>query len=239
MHKSIKALVSIFYCDSSLKKEIKNIIGFNPKNIEYYKLALVHRSASFVSKEGSTINNERLEFLGDSVLGFIIAEYLYQKFPDISEGELTKLRSRYVNGSNLEKFSKQSGIDKLIVTRADLRKSIHITGDAVESLIGAIYLDHGIKKTKRFVIKHFLPSCISIQNRSNSDYNYKSEVIEWCQHKKIDYRFETSLHPSSSNHRPLFICNLLISNNIFGVGTGRSKKEAEQSASRETLYGFQ
>lgn len=239
MHKSIKALVSIFYCSDNLKNEIKNISGLKPRNIEYYKLAFVHRSASFISPEGSTINNERLEFLGDSVLGFIIAEYLYTKHPDISEGELTKLRSRYVNGSNLEKFSKQSGIDKLIVTRADIRKSIHITGDAVESFIGAIYLDHGLKKTKQFVINRFLPNCISIQNSSNSDYNFKSEVIEWCQHKKLEYIFETNLHPSSKNHRPLFICNLFISGVIIGVGTGRSKKDAEQSASRETLYGFQ
>ncbi len=239
MHKSIKALVSIFYCDSELVKEIKNIIGFRPHDIEYYKLALVHRSASFASSGGTTINNERLEFLGDAVLSVTIAEYLYLKYPDMSEGELTKLRSRFVNGNNLEKFSKESGIDKLIVTRADLRKSIHITGDAVEALIGAIYLDRGPDKAKQFILRKFLTSCMNIQNGNNADYNFKSEVIEWCQHNKYEFRFDTILHPTSSNHKPLFICNLWIDNKVFGVGVGRSKKDAEQSASRESLYGFQ
>jgi ribonuclease-3 len=239
MHKSIKALVSIFYCDSDLEKQIRHVIGFRPRNIEYYKLALVHRSASFIAPGGSTINNERLEFLGDAVLGVTIAEHLYLKYPDMSEGELTKLRSRFVNGNNLEKFCKESGIDKLIVTRADLRKSIHITGDAVEALIGAIYLDRGAEKAKQFILKKFLTSCMNIQNGNNAEYNYKSEVIEWCQHNKFEYRFDTNLHPTSSNHKPLFICNLRVGERIFGVGTGRSKKDAEQSASREALYGFQ
>jgi len=240
MHKSIKALVSIFYCSNSeLRKELKRIIGFNPLNIEYYKIALIHKSASFTSSDGATINNERLEFLGDAVLGMTIAEYLYNKYPDMTEGELTKLRSKFVNGTNLEKFSKDSGIDKIIVTRANLRKSIHLTGDAVEALIGAIYLDRGFGKAKYFIINKFLPSCISVQSRNNAIYNFKSELIEWCQYKKIDFRYDTILHPTSNNHRPLFLSNIYINDSIMGVGVGRSKKDAEQAASREALYGFQ
>lgn len=237
MLKSIKAFLSNFYCNADLRKEIKTITGFCPRKIKYYKLALVHKSASFVAQDGKIINNERLEFLGDAVLGATVAEYLYLKYPDISEGELTKMRSRLVNGSNLEKFSKESGIANLIVTRANLRRSIHITGDTVEALIGAIFLDRGFKKARRFIINKLIGTEPSNDRINTTDYNYKSEIIEWCQHKKRGFNFTSIQHPSSSNHRPLFISNLKIDDNIAGVGVGRSKKDAEQAAAREALYG--
>ena len=236
----IANLFSIFNsCDDhKLQKELKSILGFTPKNTQLYKQALLHRSVSFISESGSIINNERLEFLGDAVLGMCIAEYLYLKYPHVDEGELTKIRSRLVSGHNLEKLSKQMGIHSLIVSRANLRKSVHISGDAVEALIGAIYLDKGFEKTKEFVNKRFLKICENIEANADAYYNFKSTVIEWCQQKKIEYHFHTIIHRESSNHRPLFICNLIIGNEVCGVGFGRSKKDAEQNAAREALYSI-
>lgn len=224
--------------EHQLQKDIKKISGFTPKNIQLYKQALLHRSVSVISKTGNIVNNERLEFLGDAVLGMCIAEYLYQKYPNVNEGELTKTRSRLVNGQNLEKLSKQLGIYSLIVSRANLRKSVHISGDAMEAFIGALYLDLGLKKAKHFISTRFLKICEEIEANAESCYNYKSTVIEWCQQKKIGYQFNTIAHKYSNNYRPLFICNLIIGCEISGVGFGHSKKDAEQNAARETLYSI-
>jgi len=223
---------------NNFQKELKLILGFSPKNIEYYKLALQHRSVAVVSLSGNAINNERLEFLGDAVLGMCIADYLYLKYPYTSEGELTKMRSKFVNGSNLEKLSKYLGISELIVSRANLRKSVHISGDAVEAFIGAIYLDRGFKKAQKFVEERFLKICENLEANAETYYNFKSAVIEFCQRNKREYSYDTIVHHNSSNHKPLFICNLIVDNEIHGVGFGRSKKDAEQNAARETLYSF-
>jgi len=223
---------------NNFQKELKLLLGFSPKNIEYYRLALHHRSAYTVSSSGYSINNERLEFLGDAVLGMCIADYLYINFPDTNEGELTKMRSKFVNGNNLEKLSKHLGLHNLIISKANLKRSIHITGDAVEALIGAIYLDRGIKKAQKFVTERFIKICENIEANADAYYNFKSNLIEYCQRNRKTYLFDTIKHIKSNQHKPMFICNLKIDNSIEGVGFGRSKKEAEQNAARESLYSF-
>ncbi|HON19496.1 MAG TPA: ribonuclease III [Salinivirgaceae bacterium] len=237
MGNSFRWLLKIFRGNKKPENEdLYNILGFVPKNIEIYKLALIHRSASSFSPTGDVINNERLEFLGDSILGFVLAEYLYQNYPEKREGDLTKLRSRYVNGKNLEKFSKEIGLEKLIVSKTNLKKSVHISGDAVEALIGAIYLDRGFEEAKAFILSRYIESCNRNNQSDYNDYNFKGEIIEWCQYKKYPFRYETIKNGQLKDGRPFFSSILFIKDKPAGCGFGESKKIAEQAASREALY---
>ncbi len=226
----------LFGGQNTEEKSLEKILGFKPNNIEFYKLALIHRSASFISPTGELLNNERLEFLGDAVLGLTLAEYLYLGYPFKTEGDLTKLRARYVNGKNLEYFSKEIGLDRLIVTKANIHKSVHISGDAVEALIGAIYLDRGMEYARNFILNRYVKTCDQLQNEPDADYNYKGEIIEWCQHHKLEFRFHTVQNSFPKNSRPFFSTILYIDNSPAGCGFGASKKIAEQAASREALY---
>lgn len=225
--------------DDELAAALQGILGFRPKNMAYYRLALTHRSASLHDENNVARNNERLEFLGDAVLDEVMAEYLYLTYPDMPEGELTKLRSKYVSGTSLERFSGETGINRIITTRANIRQAVHLTGDAVEALIGAVMLDYGREKAKKFILERFLTSCLNNVDTENRDYNYKSEVIEWCQHKKLPFKFETSEDLSSTRNRQMFICTIKVRGAVAGVGFGNSKKMAEQMAARETLFSFQ
>lgn len=226
---------------SSPRKEfylfLKDLLGFYPTNLKLYDLAFIHKSASTLDSQGNFVNNERLEFLGDAILGAIIADFFYNRFPQQDEGFLTKNRSKLVNRTFLTRLTFDMGLNVFIDSNAtrNIDKS-HIYGDALEALIGAIYLDTNYQKTKFFVTKRILSQFVNMNEIEQKDSNFKSQLIEWSQKNKKELKFETiEEHVSDKSKQPKFNATVLIDQTVLGRGTGTSKKEAQQNAARETL----
>lgn len=225
---------------SSSRKEfylsLKNLLGFYPQNLKLYDLAFIHRSASTIDSQGNFVNNERLEYLGDAILGAIIADFLYNRFPQEDEGFLTKTRSKLVNRSFLTQLTTDMGLHVLINsnTTKSSDKS-HIYGDALEALIGAIYLDKDYQTAKYFVTKKILSQFVNLNEIEQNDSNFKSQLIEWSQKSKKELEFETTEEFSDKNKQPKFIAVVKIDNKKVGYGTGTSKKEAQQNAAHIAL----
>lgn len=228
----------LFCTDKQFLDELHRITKLYPTNEELYKLAFVHRSASLKLPDGSTINNERLEFLGDAILDSIVAEYLYRNFPDKPEGFLTQTRSKIVNGESLAHLTSTLGLDKFIVSHAshfDTNKNI--LGDVFEAMIGALYLDKGYKSVRKFVVKRLINKYIDIDKVVETEYNYKSRLIEWTQHKKVELSFNT-VAADNGERTPYFSSEAIIDGKTVATGFGQSKKEAEQNASQIALSGI-
>lgn len=218
--------------DKVLRKAVESIIGEKPSNLMLYRLAFMHSS---VSKEtvakGYKESNERLEFLGDSVLGMITAEYLFKKFPYKDEGFLTEIRSRMVSRESLNVVARKIGLEKLIEYDGNRRTVLARTsmyGDALEALIGAIYMDKGFRFTRKFIIKRILTHHFDIDTVVNNNPNFKSLVIEWAQKEGKVLRFDIS--EQGSMHNKEFTAQILVDNEPFTEGKGYSKKKAEQAA---------
>ena len=236
----VKRIVQRVKLFSSDRKEfylfLKDLLGFYPQNLKLYDLAFIHKSASAVDSQGNYINNERLEFLGDAVLGSIIADFLYNRFPQEDEGFLTKTRSKLVNRSILTNLTFEMGLNVFIEsnTTKNVEKS-HIYGDILEALIGAIYLDKDYQTAKFFVTKRILPQFVDLNEIEQSDSNYKSQLIEWSQKNRKEIDFSTTEESGENLKKPRFNTVVKIDNKQIGRGSGASKKEAHQKAAKEAL----
>lgn len=236
----VRKIVQRIKLFSSSRKEfylfLKDLIGFYPQNLKLYDLAFVHKSASTVDSQGKYVNNERLEFLGDAILGAIIADFLYNRFPQEDEGFLTKTRSKLVNRTFLTKLTYDMGLHVFIDsnTTKNMDKS-HIYGDALEALIGAIYLDKDYQAAKYFVTKKILSQFVNLYEIEQNDLNFKSQLIEWSQKNKKELEFETIEEFSDKTKQPKFIAVVKVDDRKIGRGTGTSKKEAQQNAARQSL----
>lgn len=204
-------------------------IGFVPNNKSLYRLALLHKSASRTNSKGVVLNYERLEFLGDAVLGAIVAELLYKFFPNKDEGFLTRVRSKVVSRESLNELAIHIGLDKAVIAKSDISRNKHIYGDVFEAFIGAMFLDQGFSNTKRFIEKFIFPNFFNIRDLVTVDTNYKSRLIEWGQKNKVDIHLQTE---EVSRGRRKFCCIVLINGEKRGRGEGASKKEAEQHAAK-------
>ena len=226
---------------SSPRKEfylfLKDLLGFYPSNLKYYDLAFIHKSASVTDSQGNLVNNERLEFLGDAILGAIIADFLYNRFPRQDEGFLTKNRSKLVNRSFLTRLTFDMGLNVFIdANTINNIDNSHIYGDALEALIGAIYLDKDYPTVKFFVTKKILSQFVNLNEIEQKDTNFKSQLIQWSQKNKKEIHFETTEETTDDKARqPRFLAIVQMDNKELGRGTGTSKKEAQQNAARETL----
>lgn len=213
---------------------LRIILGFKPRNLRIYESAFIHRSASYKLPDGRRINNERLEYLGDAVLDTILSDYLFDKYPEATEGFMTKIRSRIVNRDVLNQLAVSMGINKILVSNVS---SIHPTknmyGDALEAFIGSLFLDKGFKKTKKFFIKRVLNKYLDLEKIVNTDTDYKSLVFEWVQKNKAYLTLDDNEEYDLDNKKSIFTTTLLINKEIYGTGHGDSKKEAEQEASGE------
>ena len=214
------------------------LLGFIPGNIELYELAFVHRSASLVlNKRNSTVNNERLEFLGDAILDAVIAEYLFLSYPNKDEGFLSKMRSKIVKRKQLNSLAISLGIDKLVVAHAiNHNGGKHICGNAFEALIGAIYLDKGYPKARQYIINKVLNAHVNLKELEHRETDFKSRIIEWSQKNRTELSFESQEEYTRKEHAPLFISRVIVSNQLMGEGEGSSKKEAEQNAAEQALH---
>ncbi len=221
--------------DKKLIVSFRRILGFRPGKPELYQLALIHKSAATKIYKNPKLNNERLEFLGDAILDSIIAEHLYSIFPEKDEGFLTQLRSKIVNRETLKRISLKLGIANLVISKVanDNHKSVY--GDALEAVIGAIYLDKGYKRTKKFILKRIVDHHINIRTLAETEIDFKSRIIEWSQKNKKDINFTCQEELNAESKTPVFVSHLLIADKIIGLGSGNSKKEAEQNAARQAL----
>ncbi len=217
--------------DAHHYKLIHRVFGVWAYNIELYKLALIHRSASIELEDGSQINNERLEFLGDAVLELLVSEMVFVSYPDFQEGELTKLRSKVVCRSTLNDLSKRVGLrGEVVANRVSCRSSFqNMYGDAFEALCGALYLDQGYDKASDKLMKLFTEN-IDIEKLLVTELDYKSRILEWAQreHKKLEFYCEKSAAYCDNN--PMFEAVVMVDGQRYGYGSSRSKKNAEQKA---------
>jgi ribonuclease-3 len=228
---------------SSKRKEfylfLKDIMGFYPGNLKLYDIAFIHKSASTTDTMGNLINNERLEYLGDAILGAVVAEFLYNRFPQRGEGFLTQMRSKLVNRAFLSQLINETGLNQFIKSRTiGATSASNIYGDALEALIGAIYLDKGFDQARYVIIKRFLNGYVDLNKMEEQDNNYKSQLIEWGQKNKTDVNFQTEEEPSPNSKFSIFVSTVEIEKDIKGKGYGSSKKESQQNAAREAIQSI-
>ena len=212
------------------------ILGFYPHNIQLYQQALLHKSTSIRSEKGRPLNNERLEFLGDAILDAIVGDIVYKHFEGRREGFLTNTRSKIVQRETLNKLAVEIGLDKLVKysTRSSSHNS-YMYGNAFEAFIGAIYLDQGYERCKRFLEERIIHPYIDLDKLSRKEVNFKSKLIEWSQKNKIEVSFELIEQFFDKESNPVFQTEVRIEGLAGGNGTGYSKKESQQNAAQMAL----
>lgn len=232
----LKNMFMVFYNHKlrQVYNHYKSVLGFYPKKLSLYQTALRHRSAS-ISLGKQRLNNERLEFLGDAVLDAVISDYLYNTYPGMEEGRLTRIRSSMVKRKSMNKIAINMGIDKLLIVKAETcKKSESIYGNALEALIGAIYVDYGYKQCRHFLLKKFIPH-FNGKDSARGTYDHKSSLFHLVQEKKWKLHFDTFEHIEENEHTPHFKSNIIINSSFISEGKGWSKKEAEQTAAKSAL----
>lgn len=216
--------------DPSFRSFLLNLLGFQPKKWELYQDAMRHKSAAVRHGEDQKNSNERLEFLGDAVLDSIVAEYLYTHFSERDEGFLTKTRAKFVGRSYLNSLAVELGLDQHIESNLEAAdKSNTINGNALEALIGAIYLDQDYECTRDWVKKRLIGKQGKLEKLAQKETDFKSKLIEWTQKEKKIIRFEVREDNSKKGQR-LYEAQVLIDGLAYGTGTASSKKKAEQTA---------
>jgi ribonuclease-3 len=227
--------------DKRLASAVKMIVGSKPLNLSLYRLALRHSSAAEELRNGVKVSNERLEYLGDAVLGTIVAEYLFMKFPYRDEGFLTETRSRIVNRESLNQVGQKIGLSAIVEAGLASKnpyayKSIY--GDTLEAMIGAIYLDRGYRFCRSFVCQRLILPYFDIDNIINTTTNFKSKVIEWSQrdNKEVDFRL---ISVSGAQRFKEFIVALYVDGEPLAEGKGPTKKKAEQEAAKAACEKLQ
>ena len=218
--------------------QLEKVIGTTIGNKKIYLEALIHRSY-LEENEQFSLSNERLEFLGDSVLNLIIGEYLFNKFPQEEEGFLTKVRAKMVNRNALSLVADNLNMGELLIISSSVPKSIthnskSMLSDALEALIGAIYLDKGIDTCKKFIQTNILEPALK-NGEHLVDENYKSQLLEYAQANKLAIPVYQIVSEEGPHHDKTFIAEVIIGEKILGEGKGKSKKEAEQNAAQVAL----
>lgn len=234
MYNIIDKLRLPFRKERELFSSLYSILGFYPDNIEPYKTALIHRSLSVRSLRG--INNERLEFLGDAILGAIVADVVFNHFPNKKEGFLTDVRSKIVKRESLGKLSDEIGLTRLI-RNANYTNSHNnfMGGNALEALIGAIYTDKGYSYCVRFIRKRIIDRLINIDQVAYKEVNFKSKLIEWSQKNRTQLEYKLISETRDTKSNPVFEYVVLIEGIEGGKAKGFTKKESQQEASKITL----
>jgi len=225
-------IFNLFSPNKQLSLQLEHILGFRPRYLPYYQLALMHRSRI----EELAQNNERLEFLGDAILGSIIAEYLFKRYPNQPEGYLTELRSRIVRRETLNNVAMRMGLNKLVQYNQNDRglSRSHIFGNALEALIGAVYLDRGFTRTRKFILNQVVKPYVDIEHLESTDTNYKNQLLSWAQKSGHALSFDT-LSEKNEGSRKVFSVGIVLDGELVATGNGFSKKEAGQVAAQKAL----
>lgn len=224
-----------FSPDKDLARKLRPIIGFTPSRLRVFKLAFYHKSMN--NGKDHKGNNERLEYLGDAILSTIVAEYLYKKYPNKNEGFLTKMRSKIVKRKTLNMIADKMGLDIVLSEYTQGRMSNSMLGNALEALVGAIYIENGYIYTKQYVIRKILMKYLDIHELEQSDDNYKSMLLEWCQKhgKQVGYQVVSK---SKLDKRDRFKVAVLINGEQVAFAEDFNKKAAEQNASKKAIKKY-
>lgn len=220
---------SWFSPDRQFFNAMRNMLGFTPKNLALYKLAFSHRSESSTTLNGLQLSNERLEYLGDAVLGAIVAKLLFRRFPFRDEGFLTEMRSRIVSRETLKSLALKIGLNRYMPPIQNPGAFRSMYGDAFEALVGAVFLDRGYRFAERFVVERIINLHLDLAEVEKSDTNFKSRIINWGQREKKSVIFETV---EEGNGRTLSRVRLLIEGKEVATGADMVKKKAEQIAAQ-------
>jgi len=234
----IDSLKLLMVKDKEFYTFLKKHLKINPRHLRLYELAFLHKSASLTLPDGSVVNNERLEYLGDAVIDTVVADFLFRTFPNEREGFLTRMRSKIVNRTHLDSIANRMGLAELVVSFATSRevKKKRISGEALEAMMGAMYLDRGYDKTRKYFTDHILKNFIDLQKLQQTETDFKSRFLEWGQKNKLQVEFITiSEKIEKSKNTPQFIVQATISGVPVSKGSGKSKKEAEQMAAQRGL----
>ena len=226
-----------FRKEKELFSALYDILGFYPHDISVYKQALLHKSAGQKNEKGRPINNERLEFLGDAVLDCVVGDIVFRHFQGKREGFLTNTRSKLVSRSTLGKLAQEMGIAQLIKsTGHSTSHNSYMNGNAFEALVGAVYLDRGYDACMHFMEKRILSQVINIDKVAYKEVNFKSKLLEWSQKNRVKMEFrELEQSKDANTGSPVFTTQVFLEGIEGCKGTGFSKKESHQQASKETL----
>lgn len=225
--------------DENFYYELKELLNFKPIKLSYYKKAFTHRSLKLVDSKGHPVNYERLEFLGDAILGTVIASYLFKKVPEGDEGYLTQMRSKIVSREHLNSLGKDLELIRFVksnISKEHVSNNIH--GNIFEALVGAIYLDRGYNYCHQFIYEQVIMPYVDIERLEGKISSYKGFVIEWCQKQKKKYKFE-SYEDSGNQNKKHFSVRVSIDGNIIAKGRATSKKKAEEIAAKRVYFAMQ
>ncbi|CAM1334217.1 ribonuclease III [Tenacibaculum aestuariivivum] len=225
--------------DENFYYELKELLNFKPIKLSHYKKAFTHRSLKLIDKKGNPINYERLEFLGDAILGSVIASYLYKKVPKGDEGYLTQMRSKVVSRVHLNTLGKDLDLTRFVKSNMSTEHfSNNIYGNIFEALIGAIFLDRGYNYCSQFIYEQVILPYVNIERLEGKISSYKGYVIEWCQKNKRKYKFESYEDTGNQNTRHFSVI-VTIAGKIMGKGRATSKKKAEEIAAKRVYFAMQ
>ena len=225
-----------FRKEKELYLSLYQIIGILPHNLSYYQTALLHKSVAHRNAKGKPVNNERLEFLGDAVLDAVVADIVYKHFQNKREGFLTNTRSKIVQRETMNRVAVELGLDKMVVYSAKLSShNNHMYGNALEALIGAIYLDQGYEVCYNFIQNVLIKKYVNLETIARKEVNFKSSLIEWSQKNKLEISFDLIESFTDNDGNPVFQTGVTLSDTQIGVGIGYSKKESQQSAAKMAI----
>lgn len=225
--------------DGGFFEKITKILGFKPNTEIYYKHAFTHRSSNQTDENGFPISYERLEFLGDAMLGSVIAAHLYKKVPTGDEGYLTKMRSKIVSREHLNELGRDFNLVQFIeskVSPSHFGDNIH--GNLCEAFIGAIYLDKGYPYCEKFIQEKIIKQYVDIERLEGKVISYKSLIIEWCQKEKITFKFDI-FEDDGKEGVKYFGVKLLMDNQVISKARATSKKKAEETAAKRAFFALQ
>ncbi len=218
--------------DRQFSGTLKSLLGFYPNNVSLYRMAFRHKSSTQSSPDKINESNERLEFLGDAILGAIVAEHLFSTFPFEDEGFLTKLRSKVVSRHHLNNIARKMGIPQIMNMNEAGFEGSSIYGNALEALIGSIYLDKGYKKAKEFILNRFFGLYVDVHELEALETDFKSRLTEWSQKEKQELEFKVLQDPQHSNDRGFHV-GVLVGKSLVSQASHPSKKRAEQLAAEK------
>ncbi|QJP33901.1 ribonuclease III [Nonlabens sp. Ci31] len=225
--------------NEGLTDAIKKMTGLKAKDISIFETAFTHKSMGLKTVKGFAQSYERLEFLGDAILGAVIAEYIYNKVPSGDEGYLTKMRSKIVSREHLNELGQDFGLIKYAQTQVPTRNfGANIHGNLFEALVGAVYLDRGYAACKKFICKKIIEPYVDIEKLEGKVISYKSLLIEWCQKHKKKFEYNTYEDTGADEVRH-FAVKLTIDNRIIAKARATSKKKAEEKASKRAFFALQ
>ena len=225
--------------DGNFFLQLQKILGFKPKNKSLYVKAFTHRSMNIKDEKGAALNYERLEFVGDAMLGAVIASYLFSEVPEGDEGYLTKMRSKVVSREHLNELGKELNLINFVeskIPKSNFGNNIH--GNLFEALVGAIFLDRGYKYCEKFIYDRVIDAHVDIETLEGKVISYKSLLIEWCQKEKKTFDYNVYEDTGNDNIKH-FSVKLSIDNKIVSKARATSKKKAEEKASKRAFFAFQ